>query len=400
MSLTSVPLNELRKRSEEILDSIVSWRRTIHKTPELKMDTPITEAFIVRTLTEIGVDEIRAGVGGHGVCALIRGGAPGKCLAIRADCDGLPIKEETGLPFAAENGNMHACGHDAHTAMALGAARLLCENRQQLRGTVKLIFQPYEEGDGGASRMIADGALEHPKADAIIALHNHCTPDEAYLPGDVLIINQPTSANIYAYEATFHGPGAHVCLSRQTLNPVYMACDAVSRIAALPEPGPETVNAVTVITGGARNNIVPDTCAIAGSIRAFDADLHRLMRSQVQEILTAAAAAHHGRVEIRTTIDLMGTEIDPTLFRRFQRVADALYPERGCQPLKAREMIGEDFARFAHRIPAMFFFLHTRPGDSCYPLHHPRFDVDESVLHKGSALFAAFALTWQNEEFR
>lgn len=390
-------LNSIRIRGEEILGDIIRWRRTVHAVPELRMDTPITEAFIVKTLQEIGVDEIRSGVGGHGVCAVIQGELPGKCLAIRADCDGLPIREETGLPFASKNGNMHACGHDAHTAMALGAAKLLIENRSSLRGTVKMIFQPYEEGDRGASLMLEDGALENPQVDAIIALHNNCTPDDDYLPGDVLVIDQPTSANIYAYEAIFHGPGAHVCLSRQTPNPVYMACNAVSRIAALPEPGPETVNAVTIISGGARNNIIPGTCSIAGSIRAFDVNLQSLMRSQVQNILLSAAENGNGTVDIHTTIDLMGTEIDPLLYSRFCRITDLIYPERGCQKLKSREMIGEDFARFAHRVPAMFFFLHDRPEGSCYPLHHPKFDVDESVLHKGSVLFAAFALTWQDE---
>jgi len=385
----------LLKRGSELLVDIVRWRRDLHAMPELKMETVKTEAYIVSALKEMGVEEIRSGVGGHGVCALIRGALPGKCLAIRADCDGLPIKEETGLPFASCNGNMHACGHDAHTAMGLGAAKLLLERREQLRGTVKLIFQPYEEGDRGASLMIADGALENPQVDAIIALHNNCTPDEDYLPGDVLATDQPTSSNIYAYEAVFHGPGSHVCLSRRTPNPVYMACDAVSRIAALPEPGPETINAVTIVQGGARNNIVPDSCTIAGSIRAFDAGLHRTMRSQVSGIIAQAAQERGGTVEVSTTIDLMGTEIDPGIYDVFRRTVNGLYPERGCRVLKSREMIGEDFARYADRIPALYFFLHTRPEGGSYPLHHPRFDVNESVLHIGSTVFAAFALSWQ-----
>lgn len=396
MFLTVEEHESLRKRGAEIRDDIIRWRRTIHAWPELKMDTPKTEAFIIKTLQEIGVEEIRSGVGGHGVCAVIRGELPGKCLAIRADCDGLPIKEETGLPFASQNGNMHACGHDAHTAMGLGAAKLLMEHRHHLRGTVKLIFQPYEEGDRGASLMMEDGVLENPHVDAIIALHNNCTPDDDYRLGDVLVIDEPTSANIYAYEATFHGPGSHVCLSRKTPSPVYMACDAVSQIAALAEPGPETVNAVTIIQGGARNNIVPDTCTIAGSIRAFDAGLHRIMRNQVGVILQQAARDRNGTVDVKTTIDLMGTEIDHDLYKRFCETVDAMYPEQPSRPLKSREMIGEDFARFANKVPALYFFLHTRPAGSCYPLHNPRFDVDEQVLDKGSVLFAAFSLNWQN----
>lgn len=382
----------LRQKGAQLSEEIIRWRRAIHAMPELRMDTPKTEAYIAQALEQMGAEEIRTGVGGHGVTALIRGALPGKCLGIRADCDGLPIREETGLPFASQNGNMHACGHDAHTAMALGAAQLLLAHRDRLRGTVKLIFQPYEEGDGGAKAMLADGVLEG--VDAIIALHNHCTPDPDYLPGDILITQQASSAGIFAYEATFRGPGGHVCHSRHLPNPVHMACNAVARIAALPEPGPETVNAVTVVQGGSRNNIVPTECTIAGSIRAFDENLHQTMRRQVTEILQTCAEG--GTMELRTTIDVMGTRIDPQLLDVFQRTVAGLYPERSCRQLKKRDMIGEDFARFAAQIPGMYFFLHTRPENSCYPLHHPKFDVNESVLHKGSEVFAAFALEWQN----
>ena len=149
-----ISMQEIQKRAREIENEIITWRRELHAMPELKMETVKTESYIVTQLEKIGVDEIRSGIGGHGVSALIRGSLPGKCLGIRADCDGLPIREETGLPFASQNGNMHACGHDAHTAMGLGAAKLLAENRHRLKGTVKLIFQPYEEGDRGASLML------------------------------------------------------------------------------------------------------------------------------------------------------------------------------------------------------------------------------------------------------
>ena len=380
----------LRHGGANLSSQIIRWRRELHAMPELRMDTPKTEAYIARELALLGVEDIRTGVGGHGVTAMIRGEHPGKCLAIRADCDALPIPEETGLPFASKNGNMHACGHDAHTAMALGAAKLLLDHRHLLQGTVKLIFQPFEEGDGGAKAMLADGVLDG--VDAIIGLHNHVTPDEDYHPGDVLLTEEFASANIFAYEAIFRGSGGHVCHSRHLPNPVHMACQAVAQIAALPEPGPETVNAVTVIQGGTRNNIVPTACTVAGSVRAFDPTLHNTMRRQVLEILHAC-----GQPEVTTTIDVMATRIDSTLLGKFRHTVNTLFPERGWQPLKKRDMIGEDFARFAAQVPGIYFFLHTRPENGCYPLHHPKFDVNESVLHKGSELFAAFALNWQNE---
>ena len=140
MPLSEKQAQALGARSRELLPEIIAWRRTVHQYPELKMDTPVTEAFIVRELQAMGITDIRSGVGGHGVTAVIEGAKPGKCLGIRADCDGLPIEEQTGLPFASTNGNMHACGHDAHTAMALGAAKLILENRDKLCGRVKLIF--------------------------------------------------------------------------------------------------------------------------------------------------------------------------------------------------------------------------------------------------------------------
>ena len=389
-------ITSLRRRGEEILSDIVRWRRELHKVPELRMDTPETEALIIDFLREIGITDIRSHVGGHGVCATIWGTMPGKCLAIRADCDGLPIKEETGLPFASHNGNMHACGHDSHTAMVLGAAKLLMENRHLLKGSVKLIFQPYEEGDGGARLMIDDGALKNPDVDAIIALHNHCTPDEDYLPGDVLVTREPISANIYAYEAIFHGTTSHVCLSHKSENPIYMACDPVSKIAAMQNSGEDVVNAVTMVHGGVRNNIIPDTCTVSGSIRAFDKSEHNLIKQQVCDIIRDSALSFGGEVEINTTIDLMGTEIDEKLYDVFCDTVNSVYPERKCINLKDRELIGEDFARFANIVPAMYFKLHTKPEGECYPLHHPKFDVNESVLHKGSIIFAAFALTWQD----
>ncbi len=386
----------LRARGEEIAGDIIHFRRALHACPELQMQTPKTEALIIEFLKRIGISEIRGGVGGHGVCAVIRGALDGKCLAIRADCDGLPIKEETSLPFASKNGNMHACGHDAHTAIALGAAMLLMENRHRLKGTVKLIFQPYEEGDGGARLMIGDGALTDPPVNAIVALHNHCTPNENYRAGDILVTSEPISANIFSYEATFFGEPSHICLADKAKNPVYMACRAVSEIAAM-KKGSETVNAVSMIHGGVRNNIIPETCTVSGSIRAFDKAEHARIKNGVFAIINEAAAAFGGRAEIKTTIDLMGTENDGALYRSLCRAVERVYPERPCLPLEDRELIGEDFARFASLVPGFYFKLYTKPDGTDFPLHHPKFDVNESVLYRGSVAFAALALDWQDE---
>lgn len=388
-------LKILRTESEALQDKLVSYRRVLHEHPELKMECPWTEEKIVSYLKVIGAEEIRKGIGGHGVCCVIRGAYPGKCLGIRADCDGLPIREETGLPFASVNGNMHACGHDAHTAMALGAAELLIRHKQDLKGCVKVFFQPFEEGDGGASRMIADGVLENPHVDAVIGLHNGCNINAPYVSGDILVTPEPTSANIFAYKAVFHGTGAHVCWSHESINPVYMACEATLKIRDLLPPGSRSINAVTIIQGGVRNNIIPDTCTIEGSIRSFDRAEHLLLRDGAKKVVEEIAKKYGGSFDFITNIDLMNTVNDRAMFESFCTMANRMYPEQGCRLLDPVPMIGEDFARYTVLIPGLYFMLCAKKKDAKYPHHNPKFDLDEAVFSKGSALLAGYALTWQ-----
>ena len=213
-----------------------------------------------------------------------------------------------------------------------------------------------------------------------------------------MVTPEPTSANIYAYEAVFYGTPAHVCLSNESVNPVHMACTAVAEIAALPNGEGRIINAVPVIHGGVRNNVIPETCTVCGSIRSFDSALHKDIVARVREILLSAAERFGGRVEVNTTIDLMATEIDRPLYDNFLSVLRTLFPERGGVERLDREIIGEDFARFAALVPAVYFMLHTAPCGGSYPLHHPRFDVNEEVLYRGSVAFAGFALLWQEKE--
>lgn len=388
-------LSELKREGEQLQDKLVSYRRTLHRHPELKMDCPWTEAKIVSYLEAMGAEEIRKGIGGHGVSCVIRGAFPGKCLAVRADCDGLPIREETGLPFASDNGNMHACGHDAHTAIALGAAELLIRHKNELKGSVKVFFQPYEEGDGGAKAMIADGLLEAPKVDAMIGLHNGCNLNTPFVSGDILVTPEPTSANIFAYKATFHGTGGHVCWSNESINPVFMACEAALKIRDLRPAGSPSVNAVTIIQGGVRNNIIPETCSIDGSIRSFNREEHVMMRDGAKRTAEEIAKKYGGSVDFVTNIDLMNTVNDKALYESFRTIADRVYPEQGCRPLDPVPMIGEDFARYTVLVPSFYFMLCGKKPGTKYPHHNSRFDLDEAILSKGAVLFAAFALNWQ-----
>ena len=391
--------NELINHAEAIKDELIAWRRHIHQYPELRMDTPRTEEFICSVLASIGIEEVRWGIGGHGVSAVIRGALPGRCLGIRVDCDGLPIREETGLPFASQNGNMHACGHDAHTAVGLGAAKLLWERRTSLRGSVKLIFQPYEEGDGGAKLMIADGVMENPHVDAIIGFHTGCIMGDQYENGEVVFTDKPDSAGIFAFKATFHGKSAHVCTPHQGVDAVYMACSAVMNLQEIMnrerDPNDTAILSVSTIHGGARNNVIADSCTIEGSIRSFDRESHRRYCARAREICEATAVMMRGSVDFETTIDLMATSIDKTLHDKFAAVAAEMLPAERIRRYEPVAPSGEDFARYTDLVPAMHFFVCSRPDGVCYPHHHPKFDINENTLPISAALFAAFALTWQ-----
>ncbi len=388
-------LSGIKEYGESLQPELVAIRRCFHAHPELRMDTPWTESRIVDYLRSFGIQDIHQGIGGHGVAAMICGEKDGKCLGIRADCDGLPIKEETGLPFASTNGSRHACGHDAHTAIALGTAKILQQFKKNLSGTVKIFFQPYEEGDGGAKLMIADGILEDPHIDAIIGMHNGCNIGSPFHAGDILVTEKATSANIFAYRATFSGTGGHVCWSNSLTNPVYMACEAVLRIKNIRKTDPRTINAVTIIQGGVRNNVIPDNCVIEGSIRSFDRIEQDRLKEEMKKIVSAVADGSGGSVSLETTIDLMETRTDKCLLDGFRRMVMEVYPKEGYKELDPVPMIGEDFARYADRIPGLYYMICGRPEGSQYPHHSSKFDLDENILSKGSILMAAFALTWK-----
>ena len=246
--------------------------------------------------------------------------------------------------------------------------------------------------------MIGDGVLEDPAVDAILGMHNGCHLDRDTRAGDVLVTKGPSSANIFAYRAVFHGSGGHVCLARTSVNPLAAAAEAILKITELAQAHPDAVCAVTVCQGGVRNNVIPESCRIEGSVRSFGREEHAVLREGVWNALNAAAEKAGAGLEKEVTIDLMCTKNDGDLYERFCRTVGKVWPEGGCRPLEPVSMIGEDFARYTELIPGFYFFLCAKPEGARYPLHHPKFDLDESVLAKGSVLLAAFALDWQSDK--
>lgn len=392
--------SQIAIQAKALQDQLVAWRREFHQCPELKMDTPITSGKIENILRHIGITDIRTHVGGNGVCCVIHGKYPGKCLGIRADCDGLPIKEETGLPFASTNGNMHACGHDAHTSMALGAAKLIFEHRNELKGKVKMIFQPFEEGDGGAKAMIADGVLENPYVDALIALHTGNLMGNNFQSGDICYHPEYSSFATRSFWVNFKGRSCHVCAPQLGVDPVMAACTAVMQLQVLitkeREPSQPGIVSVQMIHGGARNNMIPDECRIDGSIRSTSKYMQDYYFQRVNEICTAVANGMRCTVEIGCPFNLMPTVNDNTMVEKFLTVAPKIVPEENIKQIHNLQPIGEDFARFADVRPSIYFFhCSSLKNVENYPHHSNKFNIDESTLWSGTGIFAQFALDWQ-----
>ena len=251
---------DIEKQARDLNETVVALRRELHAHPELEHDLPFTESVVVRELSKLGLDEIKSAQGkGHGVFATLKGGKPGKVLALRADMDALPVKEETGLPFASENGNMHACGHDAHVAMLLGAARLLAESRAELAGTVRFIFQPSEETVWGASSMIDSGALENPRVDEIIGLHTGNIWSDLE-PGQIGWKAGPFMAATTTFRILLEGRGGHGAMPHLAVDPIVMAAEVISQIQTLVsrEVSPFDPAVVTIgkIEGGTAHNVI------------------------------------------------------------------------------------------------------------------------------------------------
>lgn len=393
-----------RAKAQEIHEKIVKWRRDLHQIPETGVDTPETEAFICSQLDDMGI-QYRKGIGEHGIVALIEGKNKGKVFGIRADIDGLPIKEETGLPFASTNGNMHACGHDAHAAMGLGTALILSQNEDELEGTVKIIFQPGEEGckegAGGARRMIDDGALEDPKVDAIVGLHTGCIWDEGIKLGEVAVRYGSTMACMDRFEITVKGKGSHGAYPHGSIDPISIGSQIVTELQTIVsreldplEPGVVTIGE---FHAGTAFNIIPGECRLLGTVRALNQKNREFIAKRIEEIAAKVAEGMRGSIEFK-----YGWEGPPPLVNNdemtsvLESVSMEVLGNEKVKQIQRPSMGGEDFAFFLEEVPGTFFFLPgcNREKGQVYPHHNSKFDIDEDMLWIGPAVFSAMAFEW------
>lgn len=392
---------DIREEVKRVEKDIISWRRDLHQIPELGLNLPKTTNYIASRLDEMGI-EYKTIVDGNAIVGIIKGTRGGKTIALRADTDALPIKEETGLSFASTNGNMHACGHDGHTAMLLGAAKVLNDNRDKFKGNVKLLFQPGEEYPGGAKPMIEEGALEDPKVDAIMGLHAGRLSEEVP-KGKIGIRYGEMMASMDRVLIKIKGKGNHGAYPHLAVDPIVMASEVVlaiqnivSREIAAVEP---VVVSICRITGGFNQNIIPDEVELEGTIRTFSNQTRKRIANRIEEIVKGVVLAHRGDYEYQYDFKYPPLINDDDFTAKFFESAKKIVSEEDIVEIKKPLMGGEDMAFFLEEVPGTFFYLsNLNKVDGKYYGHHSsKFDLDENEFWKGTALFVQGVLDFLNE---
>ncbi len=377
--------------SAATLERVIEIRRAIHRYPELGFEEHETAALIERELDELGIAHRR--IAKTGVVGVVRGRHPGRVAGLRADMDALPITERSGVAFASEiPGVMHACGHDAHVAMLLGAARTLQQHRDDLCGAVVLLFQPAEEGPGGALPMIEQGALDDPRVDAVAMLH----VDTRLHAGSIGITPGPVNAAADELAVTVIGKGGHGAYPHTAVDAIPAASAmvlALQNIAAREtDPLKSVVVTIGTLNGGYRNNVIADEVHMTGTLRSHDPQIRDELPERVRRILDGIAAAYNVRVDVQVKLGYPPVVNNANLAERFAAYARALELARVERPLAT--MGGEDFAYFAQRVPGLHVRLGVRNESigAVHSGHSAEFRLDEAALAVGVRTLIAFAV--------
>ena len=392
-----VVTESLRDEIEEWLPELIETRRDFHRHPELGLEEVRTSGIVAERLRAIGFEDVRTGLAVTGVKAVLRGGKPGKTLLLRADMDALPIDEENDVEYRSTvEGQMHACGHDGHTAILLSVARLLHARRDEIPGTIVFCFQPAEEGRGGARRMIEDGVLEDPSVDAAIGLHLI-----SMIPtGMATAVDGPTLSAANGFRVTIQGRGGHGAIPHTTIDALLIAAEVVTTLQTLvarevnPQH-PAVVSVGTLHAGTTAANIIADTATLSGTVRWFDDEAGDLLAQRVPELIKGIAASMRGSAKVEYSSGARTTVNDPAVAAL---VRDALAEVIGPENVLTgpRVMASEDFSEFTHRVPSTFFFVgcgdESTGKDAAH--HHPRFDIDERSLPLGAEMLSLAAPRW------
>jgi amidohydrolase len=377
--------------SPELFEATVAVRRDLHAHPEIAFEEHRTAALVAERLASLDV-ETHPGIGGTGVVGLVTGAHPGPTIMLRADMDALPMPEENDVPYVSRNpGVTHACGHDAHVAMLLGAAQILQASREAIHGRVALVFQPAEEGGGGAQAMLADGLIERFAIERAYGLHiSNILPSGTFglRPG-------PLMAAVDSFDLVVEGLGGHGAMPQRSVDPVVVAADVVSGLQRIVsrevDPLEPAVVTIGAINGGTTYNVIPPRVALKGTVRTFTDATRDSMEARIRRIAEHTCAAANATCSLAWHASYPVTVNDPA---EAAFVRDALGAEFGdARVFEVPPIMGsEDFSYYLQAVPGCFWFLGGGDEAHAFPNHHPAFDIDEKAMIAGIAAHVAVAL--------
>ncbi|MCE0452933.1 M20 family metallopeptidase [Brevibacillus sp. AF8] len=384
---------QLKELLKEMEPQIISWRRHLHQHPELSFQEEKTPALIAEILRGLRFDEVRTGVGGRGVIGVLRGGSPGRVVALRADFDALPIQDQKEVPYKSTvPGVMHACGHDAHTSQLLGLASVLAANREQFPGEIRFVFQhAEEENPGGATQMVEDGAVDG--VDAIFGVHLW----SMFPVGKVFISAGPLMANTDDFSIEIKGKGGHGAVPEETVDSIVIGSQIVGHLQTIASRNVSPLESVVVtvgtFNGGDSTNIIADSCRLTGTVRSFLPDVRDRAEQRLTEIAEGTAAMMGGSATVvyeRGYPAVINHERETAIAREAAIAAFGAGRVESMKPL----MGGEDFSYYLEKVPGAYLFVGAGNPEklATYPHHHPRFDIDEDAMLIAGELLGRTAL--------
>ena len=389
-------MNNIINQAKLIKDDLINYRRTIHSNPEVGDNLPETKAYVISKLKEFGYDPKE--ICESGIVATIKGKKEGKTFLLRADMDALPVSEATECEFKSTNGFMHACGHDMHTAMLLGAAKLLKENQDEIEGTIKLVFQPDEEGFTGAKKMLAAGVLENPKVDAAMAMHVH-----SGTPSNVVLCGLGTSiAGCNRFRIVVKGRGCHGAMPELGVDPINIAAHIyISLQEIISREISATKSAVVTIgkfAGGDAPNIIPNEVIMEGTIRSLDKELGEFIFNRINEIVVSTAKMFRGEAELIELSSVPPLANNTDLAKEITSYVKELIGEKSVVLFEGGGMGSEDFASYSYEVPSVYLMLgagtkEENPDDGA-AMHNCKVIFNEDILVTGAAMHTYCAIQW------
>ena len=390
-------MNKFLEQASLIKNDIIEYRRAFHANPEVGTSLPMTTKYVMDKLKEFGYEPEE--ICESSIVATISGDKPGKTFLLRADMDALPMEEESGCDFSATNGCMHACGHDMHTAMLLGAAKLLKDNQDEIEGTVKLVFQPDEEGFTGAKKMLEAGVLKNPDVDAALAIHVN-----SGTPSNLVICSLGTSiGGCNRFRIVVKGSGCHGAMPENGVDPIYIANQIYTaiqevRMREIPARKPVVIT-IGKFVGGDAANIIPDEVVMEGTIRTLEKELGEHIFARMSEIVSSTAKMFRGEAELIELSSVPPLTNDKELAQELIGYMQEVVGERGVYAFSGEGGMGsEDFACYSYEVPSVYIVLGAgaKNENPAYgePMHNSKVVFNEDILPIGAALHAHSAISW------